>query len=164
HCIPIDPHYLSWKLKTLNYHARFIELADEINSHMPDYVVDKVTAALNEKKKPVNGSRVLVLGLAYKKNVSDCRESPAIDIVEHLRKLGGDVHWCDPFAKGVFPSGEAVPEVQFDAKTLASFDCVVVATDHDLFDPAVLVENAQLIVDARNLTKNFDAPDKIRRI
>jgi UDP-N-acetyl-D-glucosamine dehydrogenase len=126
HCIPIDPHDLSWKLKTLNYNARFIEMAGEINSHMPDYVVDLVGEALNEAGKAVKGSKILVLGVAYKKNVDDCRESPAIDVIELLRKRGATVYYADPprprTSSRAAVSMDAVP---YDAATLAAADCVV---------------------------------------
>ncbi len=164
HCIPIDPHYLSWKLKTLNYHARFIELADEINSHMPTYVVEKVMAALNDRGKPVKGSAILILGLAYKKNVGDCRESPATEILRGLAELGGRMSWCDPYVEPALSGFPDTSNVEFSADALRGFDCVVVVTDHDQFDPAVVVEAADLIVDARNLTKDFDAPAKIWRL
>lgn len=164
HCIPIDPHYLSWKLKTLNYHARFIELADEINSHMPTYVVEKVMAALNDRGKPVKGSAILILGLAYKKNVGDCRESPATEILRDLAELGGRMSWCDPHVEPALSGFSDVSNVEFSADALRGFDCVVVVTDHDQFDPAVVVEASDLIVDARNLTKDFDAPAKIWRL
>ncbi len=164
HCIPIDPHYLSWKLKTLNYHARFIELADEINSHMPTYVVEKVMAALNDRGKPVKGSAILILGLAYKKNVGDCRESPATEILRDLAELGGRMSWCDPHVSAALSGFPEASKVEFSADVLRSFDCVVVVTDHDEFDPGVVVEASDLIVDARNLTKDFDAPAKIWRL
>ena len=164
HCIPIDPHYLSWKLKTLNYHARFIELADEVNSSMPEYVTDKVAAALNEHRKAVNGSKILVLGLAYKRDVGDFRESPAIDIVRLLESRGAEVTWCDPHVDPKAAPLSADQFRPFAPKEIAEADCVVIATDHSAFDPEMVVENAALVVDTRNLTASIDCPEKVRRI
>ena len=152
HCIPIDPHYLSWKLKTLNYHARFIELADEINSSMPEYVVERVVDALNADKKAVNGSKVFVLGVAYKRDVGDWRESPALDIVDHLIRKGADVSWCDPHVGADCPLPPAARRADYDSDELRAADCVVVVTDHRAFDVDLLLENARLIVDSRNIT------------
>ena len=164
HCIPIDPHYLSWKLKTLNYHARFIELADEINSFMPEYVVDKVGASLNEDKKAVNGSRVLVMGLAYKKDVNDCRESPAIDMIRLLSENGAEVVFCDPHVDADNPAAKGATKVELTAAELSQADCTVIATDHSTFDASMIVEHSNKVVDARNLTAGIDAPEKIRRL
>ena len=156
HCIPVDPHYLSWKLKSMNYYARFIQLASEINAGMPTYVVTKVTDALNQVGKSVKGSKILVLGVAYKKDVSDTRESPSLDIIELLIAKGACVSYADPL----------VPDVQLDSVRLKSevqqnlitsrYDCVVIATDHSTFDYKAIVENAQLVVDTRNVTKGMD--------
>ncbi|MEZ6194465.1 MAG: nucleotide sugar dehydrogenase [Planctomycetota bacterium] len=155
HCIPVDPHYLSWKMKSLNYHARFIELADEVNSHMPEHVVSKVSDALNGVRKAVNGSTVLVLGLAYKKNVDDLRESPALDIVGLLRRRGAQVEWADSWVADPDFGDEGVRKVDLDAEALRRADCVVVVTDHADFDPAFIVEHADVVVDTRNLTKGI---------
>ena len=153
HCIPIDPHYLSWKLRTLNYTARFIELAAEVNSHMPDYVVGKVGDALNDERKAINGSRVLVLGVAYKRDVSDVRESPALDVIHLLKQRGADVCYHDPFIPRVQLDGYALDSAELTAETLAAADCVVVVTDHSDYDWSWIGGAARLIVDTRNALK-----------
>lgn len=152
HCIPIDPFYLTWKAREYGVHTRFIELAGEVNSAMPDYVVSKVVAALNERCKAVRGSRVLVLGIAYKKNVDDMRESPSVVLMEKLQAMGAQISYSDPHVP-VFPE---MREHSFDLKsvpltgsTLSSFDCVLVSTDHDRFDYDLIREHSPLIVDAR---------------
>jgi len=164
HCIPIDPHYLSWKLKTLNYNARFIELAGEINSQMPGYVVDLCSDALNNAKKAINGSRILVLGVAYKKDVDDCRESPALDIIELLAGRGGDVCYSDPHVPQVQVDGETLESLPCDEDQLRSADLVVVATDHSAFDPSLISSAAALVVDARNLLKEHPDPKRIVKL
>lgn len=152
HCIPIDPFYLTWKAREYGLHTRFIELAGEVNSAMPDYVIAKVSGALNERKKSVNGSRVLVLGIAYKKNVDDMRESPSVFMMEKLRDLGAEVHYSDPHVP-VFPK---MREHHFDLSSVAlseevvrRYDCILVATDHDKFDFDMIRRCASLIVDSR---------------
>ena len=131
---------------------------------MPAYVTDKVAASLNEDKKAVNGSRVLMMGLAYKRDVSDCRESPAIDMIRILDELGADVVFCDPFVDGDNPAANGAKKVELSAAELNKADCTVIATDHSSFDASMIVEHSQKIVDARNLTVGIDAPDKIRRL
>ena len=153
HCIPIDPHYLSWKLRTLNYTARFIELAAEVNSHMPDYVVGKVGDALNDERKAINGSRILVLGVAYKRDVGDVRESPALDVIHLLRLRGADVSYHDPYIESVRLDSYSLSSVDLTAETLAAADCVVVVTDHGVFDWSWIAANAHLLVDTRNAIK-----------
>lgn len=152
HCIPIDPFYLTWKAREYGVHTRFIELAGEVNSSMPDYVVGKVVDALNGRRKAVNGTRILVLGIAYKKNVDDMRESPSVFLMERLRALGAEVSYSDPHVP-VFPSSHEhdfdLSSVELSAASLASFDCVLVATDHDRFDYDLIREHAQLVVDSR---------------
>ncbi len=149
HCIPLDPHYLSWKLRTLNYNARFIQLADEINTAMPAYWVGKVQDALNDHAKPLHGSRVLVLGVAYKKDVDDVRESPALDIIELLRQKGAKVSYHDPYVPTISHSGaELRGESDLDA-ALDSADCALIVTDHSSYDWAAVAARARLIVDSR---------------
>lgn len=150
HCIPIDPLYLSWKLRALNYTARFIDLASEINTGMPRYVVGKIQDALNEKAKALKGSRVLVLGAAYKPDVDDLRESPALDVIGLLRQKGAQVEYHDPF----------IPKIQHDDWVLHSIpdvitssrevDCVAIITNHSVYDYPALLNNASIIVDTRN--------------
>ena len=152
HCIPIDPFYLTWKAREYGVNTRFIELAGEVNSTMPDYVISKVGSALNLRQKSINGSRVLVLGIAYKKNVDDMRESPSVILMEKLRDLGADVAYSDPHVP-VFPKMREhnfdLKSQPFSAESIASYDCVVLATDHDKFDYALLKKSARLIVDSR---------------
>jgi UDP-N-acetyl-D-glucosamine dehydrogenase len=161
HCIPVDPHYLSWKLKTLNYRARFIELAGEINSEMPEYVVRRVTDALNDQRKSVKGSRILLLGVSYKRDVEDVRESPALDILRLLEGRGAVVSYNDPH----------VPRLQLESYGLASrdllpavdeADLVVITTDHSSYDYPQIVERAQLVLDTRNATKGLSAPNILK--
>jgi UDP-N-acetyl-D-glucosamine dehydrogenase len=152
HCIPIDPLYLSWKLKVLKYNARFIQLADEINSSMPEFVVGKIADALNQRRKSVHGSRVLVCGVAYKRNISDLRESPALDIIELLHRRGAQVHVHDTHVPAVVHDGVAVDNVSLDR--VEDYDCVAIVTDHGDVDYASLVDRAQLVVDARNATRD----------
>jgi UDP-N-acetyl-D-glucosamine dehydrogenase len=152
HCIPIDPFYLTWKALEYGVDTRFIRLAGEVNSRMPEWVVDKTAAALNERGKAIKGSRVLVLGIAYKKNVDDTRESPAVEIMELLRERGGEVAYSDPFV----PKFPKMREHRFDlsstsltAESLKAFDCVLLATDHDGFDYELISRSAALLVDTR---------------
>ncbi|HJO33745.1 MAG: nucleotide sugar dehydrogenase [Anaerolineales bacterium] len=152
HCIPIDPLYLSWKLKTLNFNARFIELADEINTNMPRYVVSKVTEALNEDSKPVRGSQILVLGVAYKPDVDDVRESPAIDIIQLLQQQGAAISFHDPHVADLRFDNIEMRSVEYGVATLASADCVLIVTDHSAYDWTEILRNAQLVVDTRNAT------------
>jgi UDP-N-acetyl-D-mannosaminuronate dehydrogenase/intein/homing endonuclease len=163
-CIPIDPHYLSWKLKTLNYRARFIELASEVNAEMPHFVMGRIVDALNRVKKSVNGSRIVLLGVAYKRNTSDVRESPALDLLNLLRIKGAEVQYHDPF----------VPSLRLDAVTLESqpltpallsgADCAVIVTDHGSFDYRFVVEHSRAVIDTRNAAKGIDAPGKIVKL
>ena len=164
HCIPIDPHYLSWKLKTLNYNARFIELAGEINSQMPEYIVDICVEALNTDKKAVNGSKILVLGVAYKKDIDDCRESPALDILQLLSRKGADVSYSDPHVPQIHVEGSTLGSVPCDRSHLAGADLVVVATNHSAFDPDLIASASQLIVDGRNLMKEHKNPGRIFKL
>jgi UDP-N-acetyl-D-glucosamine dehydrogenase len=163
HCIPIDPSYLSWKLRGLNYTARFIELAREINSGMPSFCVNKVVAALNLDRKSVNGSKVLILGVAYKKDIDDVRESPAIDIIHQLEQRGASVDYADPFIPELNYEGIRKSSISWTASNLASYDCVVVVTDHTEIDYSKVLEGATRIVDARNALKAFKS-DKIVKL
>ncbi|MEU0481642.1 nucleotide sugar dehydrogenase [Streptosporangium sp. NPDC006013] len=150
HCLPIDPSYLSWKVKrSLGHNFRFVELANDINDHMPEHVVHRVGLALNRLRKPVNGSRVLALGLAYKKNAGDCRESPAIDVVRGLRKLGADVRAADPHVD-CFLLPEGVEVVTFSEWELAAADVVLILTDHDRFDYELVQRASAFVLDTRN--------------
>jgi UDP-N-acetyl-D-glucosamine dehydrogenase len=159
HCIPIDPHYLSWKLKTLNYYAKFIELASEINGNMPHYVVTKIVDALNAHKKAVNGSRVLILGVAYKKDISDVRESPALDVVKLLQDRGAQVLYSDPHAPEIHLDHGILRSVSLTDDILAQCDCTVIVTNHSAFDYRRIAEKAKVLVDTRNATRGIQAPE-----
>jgi UDP-N-acetyl-D-glucosamine dehydrogenase len=152
HCIPIDPFYLTWKAREFGLHTRFIELAGEINNSMPHYVVDKVADALNSRNKSLKGSKILILGIAYKKNVDDMRESPSTEIMELLTHKGANVEYTDPHVP-VFPRMRAhhfdLKSVPLTAENLKSYDAVVLATDHDKFDYDLILKNSKLIVDSR---------------
>lgn len=153
HCIPIDPHYLSWKLKTLNYTARFIELASEINTSMPLYVIDKVSDALNDEGKAVRGSKILVLGVAYKRDIDDVRESPALDVISLLRHKGAQVAYHDPYISSVeLEDREKMEGTAYSPELLQSMDCVVIITDHTRFNWQEVLDSSHLIVDTRNAT------------
>jgi UDP-N-acetyl-D-glucosamine dehydrogenase len=160
HCIPLDPHYLAWKMRTLNYKTRFIDLASEINSEMPALVVDKVSVALNDDRKAVNGSRVIVVGVAYKKDIDDIRESPALDIIRLLEERGAEVVHHDPFiprfrdddhGAGASDSRERIG-VELTAAELGRADAVVIVTDHSKIDYQQIVDDAKLVIDTRNAT------------
>ena len=150
HCIPIDPLYLSWKLRTLNYTARFIELASEINTSMPIYVVAKIQDALNEQRKPLKGSRVLVLGAAYKPDIADLRESPALDVIGLLENKGAQVSYHDPYITRLQHDDWEKTSVPDLTETLREVDCVVIITNHSDYDYAAILREAELIVDTRN--------------
>ncbi len=156
HCIPIDPFYLTWKAKEYGVNTKFIELSGEINSSMPDYVVAKVGSALNGIKKSIKGSRILVLGIAYKKNVDDMRESPSVIVMEKLRNLGADIEYSDPHIR-IFPNSHGhgyqfdLSSVEITAQSLKKFELVLLSTNHDRFDYDMILENANLIVDTRGV-------------
>jgi len=151
HCIPLDPHYLAWKMRTLNYKTRFIDLASEINSQMPAFVVEKVAHALNAQRKPVNGSRILVLGVAYKRDIDDVRESPALDVIRLLEEQGAAVSFHDPFISTVKEDDHTLHGVELTAAVLKEADAVVIVTDHRSVDYQFVMDNAALIVDSRNV-------------
>jgi UDP-N-acetyl-D-glucosamine dehydrogenase len=152
HCIPLDPHYLAWKMRTLNYKTRFIDLASEINSEMPAIVVRKVAQALNEEKKAVNGSRVLVLGVAYKKDIDDMRESPSLDVIRLLEQQGADVAYHDPHVPKFREDGREHSSVPLSDEELKRADAVVIVTDHSSVDYQRVVNLARVVVDTRNAT------------
>lgn len=152
HCIPIDPFYLTWKAREYGVHTRFIELAGEINSAMPAYVLKKIAKSMNERKKSINGSRILILGISYKKNVDDMRESPSVFLMEKLRAEGAHIDYTDPHVP-VFPKMREhkfdLSSVELTAAALKTYDCVVLTTDHDKFDYDLIIKNANLVVDTR---------------
>lgn len=157
HCIPLDPHYLAWKMRTLNYKTRFIDLASEINSHMPEWVVQKVADALNEVRKAVRGSRLLVLGVAYKRDIDDVRESPALDVIRLLEERGAHVEFHDPFVHEFREDGHVRKGVELSDEMLRWADAVVVITDHKAVDYQRVVDHATLVVDTRNVTAGLAA-------
>ena len=154
HCIPIDPFYLTWKARESGINTRFIELAGEVNSNMPNWVVGKIADALNERCKSIKGSRFLILGIAYKKNIDDMRESPAVELMELLQAKGGEIAYADPYVP-VFPKMREhhfdLASIEITPETIAGFDCIVVATNHDAFDYALIKQHAKLIVDTRGV-------------
>ena len=157
HCIPIDPFYLSWKVKEVGFEARFIELAGHVNGSMPSHVVQKVADALNTVSKAVRGSKVLALGVSYKRDIDDFRESPAIDVMADLVHKGAEVTYHDPYVPQIgandWPVGHAMTSVPLSVQALAAADCVVILTDHRVFDIASIVTHARLVVDTRNAVK-----------
>jgi UDP-N-acetyl-D-glucosamine dehydrogenase len=161
HCIPIDPYYLSWKARQSGFECRFIELAGQVNSAMPEYVVTRIADALNSVKKPVNGSRVHVFGIAYKRDVNDMRESPALDIIELLLRRGASVSYTDPYVPSMTLGDHHCESIPFDQAVSGTCDCAVVATDHTSFDYARIAA-LPLVVDTRNALKNFTAPGIFR--
>ena len=165
HCLPIDPLYLSWKMRGMDYETRFIDLADKINSSMPHHVVQKVADALNESAKALNGSRVLILGAAYKADVDDVRESPAIHIIELLRRKGVNTVYNDPHVPRLqVEVGEDLDSVELTDTELASADCVVIVTGHSAYAWQQVVDNAGVVVDTRNSLQNFEGSAKVVRL
>jgi UDP-N-acetyl-D-glucosamine dehydrogenase len=161
HCIPIDPLYLSWKLKAMNYTARFIELASEVNASMPEYVITKVMDALNDEGKAVRGSKIAVLGIAYKKDIDDVRESPALDIIHLLEEKGAIVTYHDPYIPSVRLDGKVAESVELTAAWLSAADAVVWVTDHTCFDRQWVLDTARLVVDTRNATKGLSGRARV---
>ena len=163
HCIPVDPFYLSWKAKEWDFRTRFIELAGEINTNMPYHVLASVTGALNSHKKSVNGARVLVLGVAYKKDIDDLRESPSLTIIELLQKQGAQVSYHDPYFPFIGRGRKYDLQMKCaELKDLGQYDCVVIVTDHSDYDFQGIVQEAQLVVDTRNATRGMDSPKIVR--
>jgi UDP-N-acetyl-D-glucosamine dehydrogenase len=167
HCIPLDPHYLSWKARMHGFEARFISLAEEVNSRMPEHVVELVTDGLNRQRKAVNGSRILMLGVAYKRDIDDVRESPALAIIEKLRKRGGEVVYHDPYIPEFHLDGERdelMQSVELTQDLISGADCIVIVTDHRRIDYRWVVEHANLVVDTRNATRPLSDADLAAKI
>lgn len=162
HCIPLDPHYLSWKARLSGYEPRFISLASEINGSMPRYVVDLVTEALNDRERSVRGSRILVLGVAYKPNVGDYRESPALEILTLLTERGAKLTYSDPYVPSFMLGDRLLTHVPLTPEALAEADCVLIVTHHRDFDYAAVVEHARLVVDTRNATRRYQGAAEVR--
>ncbi len=165
HCIPIDPFYLTWKARQYDISTRFIELAGEVNTEMPYFVVNKVADALNEHKKSLNGSKILILGMAYKKDIDDLRESPTLKLIEILSRKGALVDYNDPMIEELYPMRHYNYEhksVELTAEVLQSYDAVLISTDHSVYDWDFIVKNARIVVDTRNATANvMQGRDKI---
>jgi UDP-N-acetyl-D-glucosamine dehydrogenase len=163
HCIPIDPFYLSWKAKQFDFRTRFIELAGEINTNMPYFVIDNVAAGLNEQRKSLKGSKVLVLGVAYKRDIDDLRESPSLTIIELLREKGALVSYNDPFFASVGHGRHYdLNMTNTPLDNLGQYDAVLIVTDHSSYDYKAIVEQSQLVIDTRNATKGIDSPKIVR--
>jgi nucleotide sugar dehydrogenase len=157
HCLPIDPSYLAWRVKQhLGHTFRFVELANDVNEHMPDYVHARVTSMLNNERKAVNGSRILLLGLAYKRGTSDWRESPSVHVAERLTASGADVRFCDPYIPTVNTTDLEFPLVPFTDDELRAVDVVVVLVDHEQFDPQTISSAARLVFDTKNLMRGHE--------
>ena len=157
HCIPIDPHYLAWKLKALNFQARFIELASEINGMMPAVVISLVADGLNRSAKSIRNSKILVLGVAYKKDVSDCRESPALDVMRMLSEKGADLTYNDPYVPMLRLGKNTLESVELSQEAIGKQDCVIILTDHSEYDFKQIAAAARLLIDTRNATKDLHA-------
>jgi UDP-N-acetyl-D-glucosamine dehydrogenase len=158
HCIPIDPFYLSWKAKQSGFEPRFIELAGQINSRMPEHVVDVTIRALNEHMKALKGSRILILGVAYKRDIDDVRESPSLDVIQELRNRGASVDYSDPHVPQVMVGERSFSHQEITPGSIAEYDCVVITTDHTSVNYDLVAENAKLIVDTRNVLKGHRDP------
>ena len=164
HCIPIDPFYLTWKAREYGVHTRFIELAGEINNSMPSYVLKKIAKALNVRKKSIFESKILILGIAYKKNIDDMRESPATVLMEKIRNEGGIISYSDPHVP-IFPKMREhsfdLSSVALTPESLQKYDCVVLTTDHEKFDYDMILKHSQLIVDTRGVYRK-EAPNLVK--
>ena len=164
HCIPIDPIYLSWKLKTINYTARFIELASEVNSHMPEFVLAKIADALNDENKSIKGANVLIIGVAYKKDIEDIRESPALDIIKLLLSKGAKVQYHDPYIPELHLEGTTFFSTPIEKLSQGSFTIAVIVTNHSSINYQYLADNLPLILDCRNSTKNAKGKARIIKL
>ena len=162
HCIPVDPYYLTWKAKMNGAEPRLIELAGVINSHMPEFTVRGIADALNERRKCLKGSKILGLGVAYKRDTNDVRESPALSVLEALREKGASVYFSDPYVPSVLLDGHALKSLNITAELVQSMDCVAILTDHSVFDYALIAEAASLVYDTRDALKAFPKPSVVR--
>jgi UDP-N-acetyl-D-glucosamine dehydrogenase len=162
HCIPKDPRLLSWKAKTLNFKPRFIELASAINSAMPRYAAKRITQALKSRRKPLRGSRILILGVAYKPGVADCRESPSVDVMDLLLRAGARVSYHDPFVSSLQVGGRRLDNEPLMRRTLQAADCVAILTAHRTIDYGRVVRLSSLVFDARHATKGIDSVKIVR--
>ncbi len=164
HCIPIDPLYLSWKMKSLNYNARMIEVASEINTSMPRHVVELTANALNDERKPLNGSKIIVIGVAYKPDIGDTRESPALDVIKMLLEKGAEVSYHDPLVPDLRGEGMDMASIDLTPSVLASADAVVITTDHSGIDWKMILGNSRLVIDTRNATGGLEGKARVIKI
>lgn len=164
HCIPIDPFYLTWKAREYDYHTKLIEIAGEINDYMPEFVVEKAGHLLNDAKKPINGSKVLLMGAAYKKDIDDLRESPVLKVIEHLEKRNAVVSYNDPFIPEFKHAGKEYKSVEISKEVIAAADIVILTTDHSDYDYNMIVENAKIVLDTRNAAKEVTNREKINKL
>lgn len=164
HCIPIDPFYLTWKAREYDYHTKLIEIAGEINDYMPEFVVEKAGHLLNDVKKPLNGANVLLLGVAYKKDIDDLRESPVLKVIDVLEKRNAVVSYNDPFIPSFKHGGKDYKSVELTKEVIAAADIVILTTDHSKYDYNMIVENAKIVLDTRNAAKNVVNREKIHKL
>ena len=162
HCIPLDPHYLAWKVRLQGYEPRLIAVASQINADMPVHIVNLVNEALNDIKKSVRGSRMLMLGVAYKPNVGDIRESPALEIIELLRSRGAELTYCDPYVPSIISCGHTLNSAPLSAKLVRESNCVLITTHHSDFDYEMVVREASVVIDTRNATRKYAGAGNIR--
>jgi UDP-N-acetyl-D-glucosamine dehydrogenase len=163
HCIPLDPMYLSWKARGINFYSHFIELSHEINRYMPEYVLNKIGKALNNINKPIRGSKILILGMAYKPNIADLRESPSLYIYKLLKEMGAFVEYNDPYAVQFTDSeGYKVHSTKLDYQNLSTYDCIILLTNHEVYNYEEISKNSRLIIDTRNAFKNINKPNIVR--
>ena len=159
HCIPVDPYYLTWKAKMNGCEPRLIELAGNINNQMPAFMVQRIADALNERRKPLKGSKILGLGITYKRDTNDIRESPALQVLEGLREKGAAVFFCDPYVRSIVVRGETLKAIELTPHLLQSMDCVAILTDHSAFDYSMIAKFGPMILDTRNALKGFSRSD-----
>ena len=159
HCIPVDPYYLTWKAKMNGCEPRLIELAGHINSQMPAFMVRRISDALNERRKPLKGSKILGLGITYKRDTNDIRESPALQVLEGLREKGASIYFCDPYVSSIMIQGQTIKSVELTPHVLQSMDCVAILTDHSAFDYSMVAKFSPMILDTRNALKDFRRSD-----
>ena len=162
HCIPVDPYYLTWKAKMNGAEPRLIELAATINNHMPDFAVRGIADALNDRRKCLKGAKILGVGVAYKRDTNDVRESPAVSILEALREKGASIYYADPYVPSIVVKGQTLKALPLTAELMQSMDCVAILTDHGAFDYALIANSAALIFDTRNALKNFSRANVVR--
>jgi UDP-N-acetyl-D-glucosamine dehydrogenase len=162
HCIPVDPYYLTWKARLNGLEPRLIELAAQINSQMPLFTIGRVAEILNEKQKSLKGSKILALGVAYKRDTGDTRESAAIEVLRGLHERGAIVHYADPYVLSLDLNGTLLKSVNLNPGLLRSMDCVLVLADHSIFDYPMVAAQSSLVLDTRNALKDFPAPNVMR--